>query len=620
MLDWLPLIVCVGLLVNGVRLRGRLRRLDRLPASGRPVDPDHEFLMARGVRLSEAGRRAASNHASRERLDVLDLVPEDLTIERALDVARMVDTRTYRADRAARGRGAFQALLVRRDVLELADVPVRHDFDPVELVEVTERLKRYAPATTDLAVVPGLRSSRDEAAKRAKVQLRAYRWQPLNVAFPIARDVATSIGVTVNRPLGLAALLLFWLQPFYVCAGRVAVNPRDFARSPVVRILAGLEFVMSSVRLGRRDAKKAAKAKASGQPANPEKEAKKANFAARRKYYENELALGLDDFFDRPHQSCPWCGSRSTSQLFSSSDLVLRKPGRFQFDCCGRCGHFYQNPPLSPAGAEFYYRDVYDGMHADAIDALRGASADRDRSRAELVRPFMAPEAWLDVGCGRGHFGNVARDVWPQTGFDGIDVGDGAYEAARRGWLDYSYRGDLAEHVETVAGRYDVVSMFHHLEHTADPHLELDAAAKVLDAGGYLVLELPNPDCPAARRLGRFWFGWLVPQHQHLIRADNLVATLAERGFRTVLVQFGPAHQPHAYALAVFLLAQFFSPIPFWPWARKSPNPLRNLRWGLSMLLFAPLFAVAAVLDVVTAPWFRRGRRASAYRVVARKE
>nr|MDT0667002.1 hypothetical protein [Micromonospora sp. DSM 115978] len=95
MLDWIPALICVGLLVNGVRLRGRLRRLDTLPASGRPVDPDHEFLLARGVRLSEAARRAASNHASRERLDVLDLVPADLTIERALDVARMVDTRTY---------------------------------------------------------------------------------------------------------------------------------------------------------------------------------------------------------------------------------------------------------------------------------------------------------------------------------------------------------------------------------------------------------------------------------------------------------------------------------------------------------------------------------------------
>nr|MDT0664848.1 class I SAM-dependent methyltransferase [Micromonospora sp. DSM 115978] len=275
---------------------------------------------------------------------------------------------------------------------------------------------------------------------------------------------------------------LVWLQPFFVCYGRVPVSPRDFARSPVVRITAGIEFVVSSVRMGQRDAKAAKEAKASGRPANPEKEAKKAAAARLRDYYQAQIAAGLDDFFDRPYPMCPWCGARSSAQeFFTVPDMLLRKPGRFRYDSCGRCGHIYLNPPLTPAGADFYDRDFADGMHADAADTLRGGETRRDRARAEVMKPFGVPGAWLDVGSGTGHFCNVARDVWPRAVFDGMDSGDGVYEAARRGWVDFGYHGELPEHVEGVARRYDVISMFHHLEHTADPHLELDAAAKALD-------------------------------------------------------------------------------------------------------------------------------------------
>jgi hypothetical protein len=619
MLRWLPVVMCVGLVLNGVRLRGRLRRLDTLPASGRPAQARHVFLLARGVRLTEPARRAASYHASRERLDVLDLVPADLTIERALDVARMVDTRTYRRDRSAAGRGAFQALLVDADVLRRAGVEERDDYDPVELVEVTERLKRYASAGTDLAVLPGLTSSRDEGAKRIKVQRRAYRWQPLNAVLPTARDAAIIVGTFVNRPVGFLAMALFWLQPFFVCAGRVPLQPRDLARSPVVRITAGIEFAASSVRAWRRETRAAAQAKASGQPVNPAKDAKKAAAAAARAYYADEIAAGLGAFFDRPTRHCPWCGSADLSTRFVGRDLLLRKPGRFRYDECGRCGHVFQNPRLSPAGLDFYYRDVYDGVGAEAAEMFLQRRGGLYRARAELVRPFTEPHAWLDVDVRYGHFCNVARDVWPKAVFDGLGMTSRTAEARRRGWIDYGYRGMFPDLADAVAGRYNVISMFHYLEHTTEPLVELDAAAKALPPGGLLVLELPNPGSPAARWWGAFWVGWLIPQHLHMIPARNLVDALGERGLRTVLVQYGPAHQSRAAVAAVFSLMQLVRPAPWLPWLPKPANAGRNLAWAATLVALAPLFAAAWTLDAVTLPYCRRGRRAAAYRVVARK-
>jgi 2-polyprenyl-3-methyl-5-hydroxy-6-metoxy-1,4-benzoquinol methylase len=617
---WFPIIIGVGILANGVRLRGRLRRLDTVPASGRPADPHHEFLVARGVRLSEAARRAASYYASRERLDVLDLVPADLTIERALDVARMVDTRTYRKDRAAPGRGAFQALLVDADVLRRAGIEARDDFDPVELVEVTERLKRYASVSTDLAVIPGLKASRDNGAKRLAVQRRVYRWQPLNGLFPLVRDVGIGIGMTINKPAALPAMALFWLQPFFVCAGRVPIAPRDLARSPVVRITAGIEFAVSSVRAGRARSRAAAQAKAAGRPVDPAKDAKAAADATRREYYRNEAARGLGRFFDPRSGHCPWCFSTDLTTRLVSPDVYLRKPGRFRYDQCGGCGHVFQNPRLSFAGLDFYYRDCYDGPGAETAEVIFESSAGAYRDRAELMRPFTEPRTWLDVGTGHGHFCNHARDVWPDTVFDGLDMTDGIDEARRRGWVDHAYRGMFPDLVGAVAGRYDVISMFHYLEHTTDPLAELDAAAKALPPGSYLFIEVPNPESPAARLVGRYWVGWFVPQHLHMIPADNLAEALAERGLRVVATQFGESNQPLVAVGALFAMVQGLRPFPWLPWLPKPPTPLRTFAWALTMAVLAPAFAAAGLFDAAAAPYFRRGRRATAYRVVARKE
>jgi len=622
LLWWAPILVVVGLLVNGVRLRGRLRRLDTLPASGRPVEENHLFVCAVGVQLSEAARRSASYHASRERLDVLDLVPADLTIERALDVARMVDTRTYRNDRLAPGRGAFQALLVRAEVAHRAGVDVRDDYTPVELVEITERLKRYAPASTDLAVLPGLHAARDDGATRVRVQRRCWTAvQPMKTIYPTLRDIVTFVGVHENRPWGLAATALFWCQPFFVCAGRVPVAPRDLIRSPIVRIIAGVEYSISTVRAWRRRRHAAAEAKAAGLPDPSEKEQSKAEAAARRARYQRAFADGPAMFFARPRPDCPWCASPELTIRLRSPDLELRKPGRFQLDECLVCGHVFQNPRLTPAGRVLYERDRQDGMNAAKVEAAIAARAARIRARAEVVRPFLLPRAWLDVGAGVGSFCNAARSVWPRTMFDGVGPAESIAEARRRGWVDRAYPADFADIAESITGQYDVISMFGYLERSRDPSEDLDALAKALGPGGLLVAELPNPAGLGARRLGRFWPGWGVPGVRQLIPAENLVAALEDRGMRTVLLQFGAAHQPGDLLAAVGLVTQAVAPSPTLPWLRGSPgSPARWLARGAVLTASIAPAVVAGIAGPLLVGHLRKGERSNTYRVVARME
>lgn len=617
----LPFLVGGGIVLNGVRLRGRLRRLDTVPPSGRPADPEHELLTAEGVTVSAAAHRAASNYATREGLEVLDLIPAGFTIERTIDIARMVDTRTYRADRMARGRGAFQALLVHRSVLDRAGITRRDGFDRLELVEITARLKRYAPVTTDLAVVEGVRPAADDAARRLKVQRAAYKWEPYRAYGPNVRDTLNFVGVVATFPWGLATSFLYWMQPFLVCAGRVPIQPRDLYRSPVNRILTGIDFMIGSTR-ERKKAAAAAKAnRAAGRPAKPEKARKKAEAERHRARYQAEIRAGVENYLEAPRDTCPWCGSsRLSVRLDNAPDALMRKPGRFRFDHCDECDHIFQNPRLSIPGLEFYYRDVYDGMNAAMAEEILAGAVPAHRERARMMRPYGSPRAWLDVGGGHGHFCNVARDVWPNTIFDALDSSAGVEEAVRRRWADHGYRGMFPELGDDIAGRYDVISMFHYLEHTREPHHELDTAAKALSAGGHLFIEVPNAHSPTPKIFRSYWIGWFTPQHQHFIPVDNLVAALRERGLTPVRVQFGKAHQGGGLSTAVFFTVTKIAQIPSFPWLPHPPSAWRWIRYGAVVTAALPFWVVAMIVDALSQPYFRSGQRATAYRVIARKD
>ncbi len=343
-------------------------------------------------------------------------------------------------------------------------------------------------------------------------------------------------------------------------------------------------------------------------------------FEAARPYYQTELASGVERFLEPRRDTCPWCGSTDLSVRLRTSDLIQRKPGRFTLEQCGSCRHIFQNPRLTPAGLDFYYRDFYDGLGQEQMEKAFSAAERSYRGRVDMLTPFTTPRAWLDVGAGHGHFCRLARELWPDTVFDGLDQNTGIEEAQRRGWIDHGYRGEFVELAGELAGRYDVVSMHHYLEHTREPFDELDVAAKVLPAGSYLLIELPDPESSFGRVLGRWWMPWLQPQHQHMIPVRNLVQALTDRGFSAVAIERGAAHQAGDlfFSLALALIA--VAPDPRLPWLATGPTRWRRLRHTAVWAVGRPLLVITHLLDELLRQIVRRTRGGNAYRVLARKD
>jgi hypothetical protein len=343
-------------------------------------------------------------------------------------------------------------------------------------------------------------------------------------------------------------------------------------------------------------------------------------YEARRPYYQAELAGGVERFLEPRRDSCPWCGSTDLSVRLRTSDLIQRKPGRFTLEQCGTCRHIFQNPRLTPAGLDFYYRDFYDGLGQELMEGLFNAAERSYCARADMLKPFAAPRAWLDVGTGHGHFCKLAREVWPDTVFDGLDQSVSVEDAQQRGWIDHGYRGEFIALAGELAGQYDVVSMYHYLEHTREPLDELDAAAKVLPAGSYLLIELPDPESSFGRVLGRWWLPWLQPQHQHMIPVSNLVQSLADRGFSTVAIKRGAdMHGGDLLgSLALALLA--VAPDPRLPWLATGSTRWRRV-WNATMWAVGrPLLVATYLLGDLLRRFVRRTHGGNAYRVLVRKD
>jgi SAM-dependent methyltransferase len=569
---------------------------------------DFELITGEGVTVNDTTLRAAIRYARFHDLDVVDLIPADLPAAALMDLVRQVNPATYRSDPIAVGRGAGQATLVRSSLLARVHLARTSEVDPVEYVETMVTLKKFAPRTTDLVIAPQLRAVVADVSWQMPRARALFGGVAVGVAAaPAISGAVLSAGPKASRAWGTAALAAYVAQPL-IATGGLAAKPKDL--KPHTILARPGRDVVGFVRALR--AKPPARIAALAQRTEEQD-------VARREEYER-LMEDQSSFLEARRVTCPWCGSDELKGLIDSPDLMQGKPGRFHLDECGSCQHVFQNPRLSIEGLDFYYKDFYDGLGGDMMSFVFSMTRKAYTGRAEMLVGVAEPKRWLDVGAGHGHFCVCAKEQWPETRFDALDLSDSVVEAERRGWVEQGYRGLFPDLASDLVGSYDVVSMHHYLEHTREPEEELDAAHTVLERGGHLLIEVPDPESRLGRRLGHLWVPWFQPQHQHFVPVGNLTEALQQRGFTIVAVERGDAQIGFDLSGFVWSLANKVAPKANWPW-NPPTNKVRQTARAATFAAFIPLILAAGVADLVSMPIIRRlPNMTNAYRVLARKD
>jgi 2-polyprenyl-3-methyl-5-hydroxy-6-metoxy-1,4-benzoquinol methylase len=148
----------------------------------------------------------------------------------------------------------------------------------------------------------------------------------------------------------------------------------------------------------------------------------------------------------------------------------------------------------------------------------------------------------LDVGCARGLMLSMARESgWEPYGLEF------SAETARhaREELGLDVRACSIVEAGYEPGFFDIITIWHVLEHIESPAETIEECSKVLSPEGVLVVSVPNFDSLQARISGPKWYHLDLPYHLFHFSLANLRELLEKNSFRVIRVkhfslEFGP--------------------------------------------------------------------------------
>ncbi len=236
--------------------------------------------------------------------------------------------------------------------------------------------------------------------------------------------------------------------------------------------------------------------------------------------------------------TCYNCGSSDHAPFLTAQDDYTGKPGRFSFVTCRDCGLRYQNPRLNVEAIKSFYDDEYIAHRKKSdwgvLTGFFNWVMDRhDRLKDRCVSRYVSlgPDSQvLDVGCAVGTFLQKIRQRHGSH-VVGVDFKDLGASPSLQG---IEFHCGLFYEQGIARDRFDLVTMWHYLEHDYDPMRTLRTARDTMKPGGRLVIEVPRLDSMTFRLFGARWPGVQAPQHTALYDRTLLLEMVRKAGFEVV--------------------------------------------------------------------------------------
>ena len=308
---------------------------------------------------------------------------------------------------------------------------------------------------------------------------------------------------------------------------------------------------------------------------------------------------------------CPICHLLDTTREFPEARGPAR---RHPLVRCMRCGLVFQERVDAPKDAKPERPSLDGGSQNRFGRALERLIRLFRLSRVRLaMRLLPAGGQTLDIGCGRGLYLRMLKER-------GYQVRGAELSATTAGSVDPELPIDLGE---VTPGRYadasfDLISLWHVLEHLPTPDVTLEACARALKPSGALLIAVPNYGSTQARFGGEQWFHLDLPRHIFQFTQPTLERLLAEHGFKIERWRSGQWEMDPFGLLQTFLNRLGLRHNALFDTLRNDAAVKRDLSglYRAAMLLSFPLgMALATPLSLL----FRLLGRAGTLIVVARK-
>ncbi len=212
-------------------------------------------------------------------------------------------------------------------------------------------------------------------------------------------------------------------------------------------------------------------------------------------------------------QKCPACKSENIEFELGLKDYFLSQEN-FEIMVCRDCKVSFTYPFPHESEIHRYYSSDNYYSHSDDKNGLipflyRKVKSININTKYKQVTKGMVPGKLLDFGCGIGDF--LAHAQSKGWSVHGIEPNEKAREIAsdklNNAILDNNGLNKFPDN------HFDLITLFHVLEHVYSPDDLLSDLLRVLKPDGRLILALPNKNSFDAKFYKKFWAGWDVPRH-----------------------------------------------------------------------------------------------------------
>lgn len=236
--------------------------------------------------------------------------------------------------------------------------------------------------------------------------------------------------------------------------------------------------------------------------------------------------------------SCNLCGL-NTFELVKNE--LRDEKVKYKVHRCLTCGHIQLLPrPDEEDDRAFYNNNLQDKNREKEIDydKLRANNMfDTDR-HVRLINEVSDDKncSILDIGSGYGFFPNALYDHGYKN-ISGVEISSERRHLAMKHGCVNILDVDVNKPDKEI-GRFDIVTLFHVLEHMADPILFLQNVRKLVNKKGFLICEVPNVSEMLLDNCKEYNDFYWIRAHLNYFSDKTLLNCLNQAGYQDVQIRF----------------------------------------------------------------------------------
>jgi len=229
--------------------------------------------------------------------------------------------------------------------------------------------------------------------------------------------------------------------------------------------------------------------------------------------------------------NCNLCGSDEHKLFREINDYRLVK--------CKRCGLVFRDPrPTQQEIHEQYSANYHiERLLRQKLGTEKGIEEEIKKNigrSEEMLKYFSKETKLLDIGCSVGFFlASLKRYGWDATG---IDISEWACEFARKKFGLNVFAGTIEE--IQFNERFNVITMYHILEHLPRPLQSLKRVSELLADDGVLIIKGPNLGSFDRIWHGINWRGYSDRTHLYYFTLETYRMILEKAGFTVQKIIF----------------------------------------------------------------------------------